>query len=172
MLTVGSNQSNPAHMKCRRCIEKSCDAKLPACGKCRSRGHLCIYPFRVGVHEKTERLKSKCVSIAAPPTNQTEIDTRPATATRNKKRLQQQLIEQQKQAELEDAEAYKNGLPDEIFNGLDLTNVPKSLSDVVEVRPSTIPNAGNGLFAKRNLPMGTPLGFYFGVPMMEDEFDN
>ncbi|KAF0521024.1 hypothetical protein F8M41_015957 [Gigaspora margarita] len=60
---------------------------------------------------------------------------------------------------------------DILLNGLDLSCVPKSLNDVVEIRPSTIPNAGNGLFAKRNLPMATPLGFYFGVPTMEDEFD-
>jgi len=46
------------------------------------------------------------------------------------------------------------------------------LGDVVEVRPLTIPNADNGLFADRNLPMATPLGFYFDVPMMEDEFDH
>ncbi|KAL1923478.1 uncharacterized protein VTP21DRAFT_8458 [Calcarisporiella thermophila] len=55
---------------------------------------------------------------------------------------------------------------------LDLSNVPKSLDDIVEVRPSTIPGAGRGLFAKRFLPFNTPLGFYFGVPMTEDEFDS
>ncbi|CAG8634181.1 58_t:CDS:2, partial [Gigaspora rosea] len=57
------------------------------------------------------------------------------------------------------------------LNGLDLSCVPKSHNDVVEIRLSTIPNAGNGLFAKCNLPMATLLGFYFGVPTMEDEFD-
>ncbi|KAJ2164220.1 hypothetical protein GGH15_004043 [Coemansia sp. RSA 562] len=51
-------------------------------------------------------------------------------------------------------------------------DIPKSWHDVVEVRESTIPNAGNGLFAKRDLPAGIPLGFYFGVPMTEDEFDS
>lgn len=50
--------------------------------------------------------------------------------------------------------------------------VPKSWKDIVEVRPSSIPNAGNGLFAARMLPGGIPLGFYFGVPMTEDEFDS
>ncbi|CAJ0879529.1 17960_t:CDS:2 [Entrophospora sp. SA101] len=60
---------------------------------------------------------------------------------------------------------------EEIIEGLDLTNVPKSLADVVEIKKSTIRNAGNGLFAKINLPIATPLGFYFGVPMSEDEFD-
>ncbi|CAG8583582.1 13203_t:CDS:2 [Funneliformis caledonium] len=171
MLTVGAG--NPVHVRCRRCIEKSCDAKLPACGRCRQRGHLCIYPLRIGVHEKTERLKAKRTPLLLTYPEQTiEIDTRPATATRNKKKLQQQLLEQQKRLDSEDPDICRASLPDEILNGLDLSNVPKSLDDVVEVRPSTIQNAGNGLFAKRNLPMATPLGFYFGVPMMEDDFDN
>ncbi|KAJ2009164.1 hypothetical protein GGI04_000677 [Coemansia thaxteri] len=51
-------------------------------------------------------------------------------------------------------------------------NIPTCWRDVVEVKPSTIPNAGNGLFAVRDLPPGVPLGFYFGVPMTEDEFDS
>ncbi|KAJ2491864.1 hypothetical protein IWW37_001942 [Coemansia sp. RSA 2050] len=50
--------------------------------------------------------------------------------------------------------------------------IPTSWRDVVEVKPSTIPNAGNGLFAVCDLPGGIPLGFYFGVPMTEDEFDS
>jgi hypothetical protein len=176
MLSVGA-VSNPLHSRCRRCVaETSCDTKLPACGKCKSRGHLCIYPFRAGVFEKTERVKVKCSTLPTPQTNQNQnqngvIDTRPATATRNKKKLQQQIVEQQKRMESGDPDACRASLPDEILDGLDLSNVPKSLDDVVEVRQSTIPNAGNGLFAKRNLPIGTPLGFYFGVPMMEDEFD-
>ncbi|KAJ2714734.1 hypothetical protein H4R19_001571 [Coemansia spiralis] len=58
------------------------------------------------------------------------------------------------------------------MSGLDAVNIPKSWSDIVEVRASTIPNAGNGLFAVRDLPAGIPLGFYFGVPMTEDEFDS
>lgn len=55
---------------------------------------------------------------------------------------------------------------------LDLSRVPSSLSDIVRVDTSTIPNAGNGLFAKVDLPASTPLGFYFGVPMSENEFDS
>jgi len=55
---------------------------------------------------------------------------------------------------------------------LDLSNVPTSLTDVVKVDLSTIPNSGNGLFAKIDLPASTPLGFYFGVPMTENEFDS
>ncbi|KAJ1815913.1 hypothetical protein LPJ60_005535 [Coemansia sp. RSA 2675] len=50
--------------------------------------------------------------------------------------------------------------------------IPTSWRDIVEVKPSTIPNAGNGLFAVCDLPGGIPLGFYFGVPMTEDEFDS
>ncbi|KAF8979724.1 hypothetical protein BGZ46_005127 [Entomortierella lignicola] len=55
---------------------------------------------------------------------------------------------------------------------LDLTNVPASLNDILRVDVSTIPNSGNGLFAKIDLPASTPLGFYFGVPMTENEFDS
>lgn len=55
---------------------------------------------------------------------------------------------------------------------LDLSDIPKHWTDIVEVKPSLIPGAGNGLFAKRKLPYNTPIGFYFGVPMTEDEFDS
>ncbi|KAG9072596.1 hypothetical protein KI688_000367 [Linnemannia hyalina] len=55
---------------------------------------------------------------------------------------------------------------------LDLSSVPTSLMDVVRVAESTIPNSGNGLFARIDLPASTPLGFYFGVPMTENEFDS
>ncbi|KAJ2889598.1 hypothetical protein IWW38_004611, partial [Coemansia aciculifera] len=50
--------------------------------------------------------------------------------------------------------------------------IPTCWRDIVEVKPSSIPNAGNGLFAVCDLPGGVPLGFYFGVPMTEDEFDS
>ncbi|KAJ2743935.1 hypothetical protein GGI20_003373 [Coemansia sp. BCRC 34301] len=50
--------------------------------------------------------------------------------------------------------------------------IPTCWQDIVEVKPSSIPNAGNGLFAVCDLPGGIPLGFYFGVPMTEDEFDS
>ncbi|KAF9114163.1 hypothetical protein BGX27_011519 [Mortierella sp. AM989] len=55
---------------------------------------------------------------------------------------------------------------------LDLDQVPTSLADIVRVDVSTMHNSGNGLFAKIDLPTGTPLGFYFGVPMTENEFDS
>ncbi|CAO3599725.1 unnamed protein product [Absidia cylindrospora] len=55
---------------------------------------------------------------------------------------------------------------------LDLNNVPKKWQDIVKVDTSTIPNSGQGLFAVRELPYNTPLGFYFGVPMTEYEFDS
>ncbi|KAI9491420.1 hypothetical protein BDB00DRAFT_959623 [Zychaea mexicana] len=55
---------------------------------------------------------------------------------------------------------------------LDLTHVPKSWMDVLRVGDSTISGAGQGLFATRKLPYNTPLGFYFGVPMTEDEYDS
>jgi hypothetical protein len=55
---------------------------------------------------------------------------------------------------------------------LDLSRVPRSLAEIVEIKPSTLPNAGKGLFAKIDIPAGTPLGFYFGMPMSENEFDS
>ncbi|KAJ3015865.1 hypothetical protein HKX48_004341 [Thoreauomyces humboldtii] len=50
-------------------------------------------------------------------------------------------------------------------------DIPGSLRDLLEVKQSTIPNAGRGMFAKRYIPALTCIGFYFGVPMNEDEFD-
>ncbi|KAI8150088.1 hypothetical protein BJV82DRAFT_503361 [Fennellomyces sp. T-0311] len=58
------------------------------------------------------------------------------------------------------------------LDDLDLTDVPKSWHDVLRVDDSTIPCAGKGLFATRKIPYNTPLGFYFGVPMTEDEYDS
>ncbi|KAI8886029.1 hypothetical protein K501DRAFT_178546 [Backusella circina FSU 941] len=55
---------------------------------------------------------------------------------------------------------------------LDLTHVPTNIDDIVYVAPSAIANAGSGLFAKRHLPCDIPIGFYFGVPMTEDEYDS
>lgn len=69
----------------------------------------------------------------------------------------------------------KESIPSEPFiplDQLDLSNIPQSWHDIVYVAPSLIPGGGNGLFAKRNLPYNTPIGFYFGVPMTEDEFDS
>ncbi|KAI9282353.1 hypothetical protein BY458DRAFT_497929 [Sporodiniella umbellata] len=55
---------------------------------------------------------------------------------------------------------------------LDVSAVPKDWNDVVYRAPSLIPQAGLGLFAKRRLPANAPIGFYFGVPMSEDEYDS
>ncbi|KAG0167433.1 hypothetical protein DFQ28_006082 [Apophysomyces sp. BC1034] len=49
---------------------------------------------------------------------------------------------------------------------LDLTRVPTSWKDIVRVDENL------NLYATRRLPPDTPLGFYFGVPMTEDEFDS
>ncbi|KAI8993692.1 hypothetical protein BDB01DRAFT_903165 [Pilobolus umbonatus] len=47
---------------------------------------------------------------------------------------------------------------------LDTTHVPKSWRDILSLR--------DGIVATRRLPKNAPLGFYFGVPMTEDEFDS
>jgi len=62
--------------------------------------------------------------------------------------------------------------PSHPFEDMELPHIPTSLADIVRVDVSTLPGAGNGLFAKMDLPVGTPLGFYFGVPMTENEFDS
>ncbi|KAJ3154539.1 Histone-lysine N-methyltransferase setd7 [Geranomyces michiganensis] len=62
--------------------------------------------------------------------------------------------------------------PELIFTNADDDDIPKSLRDILEVKESTIPNAGRGVFAKRFIPAITEVGFYFGVPMTEDEFDS
>jgi prepilin-type processing-associated H-X9-DG protein len=51
-------------------------------------------------------------------------------------------------------------------------HIPKSLDEVLQVKESLIPNAGKGVFAKMDIPKHTYLGFYFGVPVDEDEFDS
>ncbi|KAI7878318.1 hypothetical protein K492DRAFT_132847 [Lichtheimia hyalospora FSU 10163] len=63
-------------------------------------------------------------------------------------------------------------VPEVTLEDLDLSNVPKTWRDILRVGDSTIPNAGKGLFATRKLPHNTPIGFYFGVPMTEDEYDS
>ncbi|KAJ3271199.1 hypothetical protein HDV01_006988 [Terramyces sp. JEL0728] len=71
--------------------------------------------------------------------------------------------------------------PEELVPNVDETNIfkkpkeyiiPNNFGDLFEIKQSLIPNAGNGLFAKRTIPKSTFLGFYFGVPMTEDEFDS
>ncbi|ORE08376.1 hypothetical protein BCV72DRAFT_271885 [Rhizopus microsporus var. microsporus] len=63
-------------------------------------------------------------------------------------------------------------MPTYTLDELDLSDIPGSWKDIVYVAPSRIPGAGLGLFAKRKLPYNAPIGFYFGVPMTEDEFDS
>ncbi|KAI9321597.1 hypothetical protein BX666DRAFT_1849918 [Dichotomocladium elegans] len=62
--------------------------------------------------------------------------------------------------------------PEVKLDDLDLSDVPKKWMDIVRVDESSIPGAGKGLFAVRKLPFNTPIGFYFGVPMTEDEYDS
>jgi len=50
--------------------------------------------------------------------------------------------------------------------------IPSSIDEIVEVKKSTIDNSGRGLFAKIFIPKYAVLGFYFGVPMTEWEFDS
>ncbi|CAJ0645590.1 3915_t:CDS:2 [Entrophospora sp. SA101] len=152
MLSVGA--ATQTNLRCRQCpADTVCDAKLPLCSKCRAKRTLCIYPLRKVEHSHHTITKLK-------------------QNTSNKKhqtRTSKSIYDNDEDSL--DIEKIPAATDEELMSGLDLTNVPKSLSDVVEVKESTILNAGNGLFAKRNLPTSTPLGFYFGIPMSEDEFD-
>ncbi|KAJ3166950.1 hypothetical protein HDU88_003039 [Geranomyces variabilis] len=62
--------------------------------------------------------------------------------------------------------------PELVFTNADDDVIPTSLRDILEVKESTIPNSGRGVFAKWFLPANTEVGFYFGIPMTEDEFDS
>lgn len=48
------------------------------------------------------------------------------------------------------------------------TNIltPQSWQEIISIRNE------NGVFANRQLPKNIPIGFYFGVPLSEDEFDS
>lgn len=73
-------------------------------------------------------------------------------------------------AEAQDIQIELNVVVDDENKDAD-SAIPTSIFDVVEVRESTIANAGRGVFAKRKIPKHTIIGFYFGVPLTEDEFD-
>eukprot|EP00669_Euglena_mutabilis_P008229 TRINITY_DN3332_c0_g1_i1.p1 TRINITY_DN3332_c0_g1~~TRINITY_DN3332_c0_g1_i1.p1 ORF type:complete len:469 (+),score=82.06 TRINITY_DN3332_c0_g1_i1:1426-2832(+) len=51
------------------------------------------------------------------------------------------------------------------------TEAPRTEADLVQVRRSNIVSAGRGAFALVDIPADTVLGFYFGVPCFEDEYD-
>ncbi|KAI0241497.1 hypothetical protein L0F63_005614, partial [Massospora cicadina] len=52
-----------------------------------------------------------------------------------------------------------------------LGEIPTSWKDILEVRTSSIPGAGMGLFAKAFIPADTTIGYYFGTPLTEYDFD-
>ncbi|KAG9289157.1 hypothetical protein G9A89_022466 [Geosiphon pyriformis] len=167
VLSVGA--SNEKHLRCRRCGPelRGCDMKLPSCTRCKTKGILCVYPMRAGVQKELTPLKD----LYTPKSSAKKTDT-PQTPFSLRTKAREAVDYSEKKIRVTKNSAIVQAAnPEEILNGLDLTGVPSKLSDIVEVRTSTIPNAGRGLFATRNLPMTTPLGFYFGVPTLEHEFD-
>jgi len=51
--------------------------------------------------------------------------------------------------------------------------VPTSILDLLYTQTSSLgPNAGLGCFTRYNIEIHTIIGFYFGVPMTEDEYDS
>ncbi|KAI9306579.1 hypothetical protein BJ944DRAFT_159630 [Cunninghamella echinulata] len=94
--------------------------------------------------------------------NDSKLNEEMESATAIKSKNEVEHVESTKAAEV----------PVYTLDELDLTNVPKRWQDILKVEQSTIPGAGQGLFATQTLPYNSPLGFYFGVPMTEDEFDS
>ncbi|CAG8433201.1 513_t:CDS:2 [Ambispora gerdemannii] len=163
--------SNEKHLRCRRCGPeiKACDMKLPSCTKCKSKGVLCVYPMRAGVHRDNSRLNNAYnTTIKSSPSKYREM---PPTTISLRTKSREAVESYEKKVRNKVSSDIEAASQEEILAGLDLTGVPTSLNDIVDVRTSTIPNAGRGLFATRNIPMSTPLGFYFGIPTMEHEFD-
>ncbi|KAK3813469.1 MAG: hypothetical protein J3R72DRAFT_376448 [Linnemannia gamsii] len=119
------------------------------------------------VVDKLEQLELRATpSLPSTPASTAgqESETMPSTPTATATKTTSN-VGQSSKADSQRVDEYR-------LEDLDLSSVPTSLSDVVRVDLSTIPNSGNGLFAKIDLPASTPLGFYFGVPMTENEFDS
>nr|CAG8434516.1 6217_t:CDS:2 [Entrophospora candida] len=175
MLSVGVDTN--VDMTCVRCIEKKhCDSKFPSCSRCKENGILCIYTLT----KRTKTFKGKSKTFI------TESNLSPVTAKKHahnncsklKNKDNNDHILDKSSCETTDSNASSAQSElityiqtEEIHEWFDYSSVPKSIDELVEVKPSTIPNAGNGLFAKRDIPNATPLGFYFGVPMLEEEFE-
>ncbi|KAF9427432.1 hypothetical protein BGZ94_004920 [Podila epigama] len=120
--------------------------------------------------EATTSLTAVTTATASSTTSSsTTTRPRPRSNTKTSASSRATSVEAEKE---KDKEKEKEKVDEYRLEDLDLSNVPTSLSDVVRVDVSTIPNSGNGLFAKIDLPASTPLGFYFGVPMTENEFDS
>jgi hypothetical protein len=55
-------------------------------------------------------------------------------------------------------------------------NFPKTVNEkyvereMIEMKPSGIPGAGTGVFAKKDIPVNTDLGFYRGQHLTDEEF--
>ncbi|KAF7732889.1 hypothetical protein EC973_000165 [Apophysomyces ossiformis] len=103
-------------------------------------------------------------------------------ASEEKEKEKEKGEEEEEEEEEKEQKKKKNNDKDDVatsteeqlvnLEDLDLTDVPQSWKDILRVDESKIAGAGKGLFATRRLPGNTPLGFYFGVPMTEDEFDS
>ncbi|KAI8375345.1 hypothetical protein EDC96DRAFT_496906 [Choanephora cucurbitarum] len=116
--------------------------------------------------------------LPSSPSPSTEENKQQDSPTEETTELKEKELESKKQSspsiksKEEELKKKMEEAPVYTLDQLDLTGVPKSWDEVVYVAPSRIPNAGMGLFAKRKIPFNVPVGFYFGVPMTEDEFDS
>ncbi|CAO3698140.1 unnamed protein product [Rhizopus stolonifer] len=127
--------------------------------------------LKVPEEEKSPRTEDKDTSVNLPAENEDKTledlsEESKDLTTEIKKDEGSSTTKQNKNSLLSDE------TPIYTLDDLDLTDIPKCLDDIVYSAPSRIPGAGSGLFAKRKLPYNTPIGFYFGVPMTEDEFDS
>lgn len=124
------------------------------------------------IDEETDKLQT-CIEPPPPPPQPTATETTTATVTLTTETMTTETMTTETTTATATTTT-KQTEPEPLItlDQLDLTNIPQSWHDIVQVKPSLIPFGGNGLFAKRKLPYNTPIGFYFGVPMTEDEFDS
>jgi len=59
-----------------------------------------------------------------------------------------------------------------LYPGVQKTKKEKYVeNNLVEIRPSNIPNAGNGVFSKEDIKSGDMLGYYRGEALNRDQFN-
>lgn len=124
------------------------------------------WPYCFGLKGKKVRVENVVKELDIMQTYPTEFDEFMANRKKERYLLQQKV-------------AKDNCI---IEKGDKNDDIPNKWQDIISLKKSTASANDNyyyynnnnyyGLFASRNLPTNTPLGYYFGVPMTEDEFDS
>lgn len=118
---------------------------------------------------KRERLRMRLLNQQGGETNKENQQVLPATTCNNDDDHDDEDDEDDSRGICESIQWRIHGDPDAS------TPVPETLEDIVYANyqdsnssTTTIPSS---IHAKRRLPINTPLGFYFGTPTTEDEFE-